>query len=351
MMKIFKYFIFIFIILAGGFLFSYSKGINKAASEDNIEVKFIISTGDGVKKIRNNLFSKKLIKSKLFFDIYVWRNKLAGDFKAGSYRINTSLNIKDIVEKLTRGQIVVDEQEIKIIEGWTINDIAKYFEDKGIASKKDFFDMVGEQMRSKCDNKKLNKETYFLDKFLVLTDKPACRSYEGYLFPDTYKVYKNASLENIISKMFSNLERKITPKMLEDIKKQKKSVYEILTMASVIQKEVRGEKDMKIVSGIFWNRMRDHHPLQSCASLAYILGVNKKVYSIADTKINSPYNTYQNVGLPPGPISNPGLKAIEAAIYPTKTDYYFFLSKSSNGETVFSKNLREHNLNKVKYIK
>ena len=351
MMKFFKYLIYFFVIIFLFFTLNYFKKIDTPASDDSGETNLVVSRGEGVKKIGNNLFSKKLINSKFYFEFYIWQKGLESDFKAGTYNLRKDLNIKEIVEVLVGGETIDEEREIKIIEGWTIFDIANYFENEGMFQREELMELVGFPRVDYRKDKEVKKLENFYEKFDFLDDKPWFYSYEGYLFPDTYEIYKDASLEDIVLKMFSNLGRKLTPKMREDIKKQEKSIFEIITMASIIQKEVRSEKDMRMVSGIFWNRLGDNHPLQSCASLAYILGINKKVYSIEDTKISSPYNTYQNIGLPPGPISNPGLKAIEAAIYPTKTDYYFFLSKSKNGETVFSRTLQEHNLNKAKYIK
>jgi UPF0755 protein len=122
-------------------------------------------------------------------------------------------------------------------------------------------------------------------------------------------------------------------------------------MASIIQKEVTSEADMKTVSGIFWNRIKSGQGLESCATLAYILGVNKPIYSLEDTQIDSPFNTYRNQGLPPAPISNPGAQAIIAAVYPDETDYVFFLSRPDTGETVFSRTYEEHLANKDKYLR
>jgi UPF0755 protein len=116
-----------------------------------------------------------------------------------------------------------------------------------------------------------------------------------------------------------------------------------------VEKEVRSEEDMKTVAGIFWKRVKDEYLLQSCATLAYILGEDKTQYSYEDTQINSVYNTYLNPGLPPGPVSNPGLNAIQASINPEENDYYYFLSDPKTGKTIFSKTLEEHNLNKVRY--
>jgi UPF0755 protein len=108
---------------------------------------------------------------------------------------------------------------------------------------------------------------------------------------------------------------------------------------------------MKIVSGIFWDRIKNGEALGSCATLAYILGVNKPQYSLEDTRIESPYNTYKYRGLPPGPIANPGFNAINAAIYPEFTDYNYFLSDPETGKTIYSRTLDEHNANKYRYLK
>ncbi len=151
--------------------------------------------------------------------------------------------------------------------------------------------------------------------------------------------------------MLNNFDGKLTDEMQNNIAEQDKTIYEIVTMASIIEKEVRTLEDMEIVSGIFWDRIKYGQPLESCATLAYVLGVNKEQYSIEDTKIDSPYNTYRNPGLPPGPICNPGLNAIKAAIYPQYTEYNYFLSRQDTGETVFSKTLEEHNRNKARYLR
>jgi UPF0755 protein len=183
-----------------------------------------------------------------------------------------------------------------------------------------------------------------------LKDAPADADLEGFLFPDTYRVFKNATAEDIVQKLLDNFNDKLTLDLRTDIAKQGKSIFDVITMASIIEKEVKSPEDMKIVSGIFWQRTGDSYPLESCATLAYILGVNKKQYTYEDTKINSPYNTYQNAGLPPGPICNPGLAAIQAAIYPQTTDYHYFLTRPDTGATIFSKTYQEHLRNKAKYL-
>jgi uncharacterized YceG family protein len=164
-----------------------------------------------------------------------------------------------------------------------------------------------------------------------------------------YFFSKKLTSEEIVKKMLNNFDSQLTLELRDEIAKQGKSLEEVVTMASIIEKEVISEKDRKIASGIFWDRIKNGQPLQSCATISYVLGTNKKQYTFEDTRIQSPYNTYLNQGLPPGPICNPGISAIRAAIYPTNTDYNYFLSDPETGNTVFSKTIEEHNSNKVKY--
>jgi UPF0755 protein len=316
---------------------------------NGIEKTFIISSGDGVKKIGSNLQSEGLIKSKTYFEYYVWQIKKGALMQAGVYGLSPKMTIKEIVAVLLAGKTINKEKEITIIPGWTLRDIAGYLADSGIASSSDFYKLAGEPLQNYAGAKKMPAD-YSAD-FSVLADKPKNYGLEGYLFPDTYRIYNDATAEEVIKKMLANLDVKMAPTMRADIKKQGKTAYQIITMASIIEKEVSKNEDMKIVSGIFWGRMKAGQGLESCATLAYILGKNKPVYTLEDTNVESSYNTYRHQGLPPGPICNPSLAAIEAAIYPTETDYNYFLSRPDTGETVFSKTLEEHNRNKQKYLK
>lgn len=232
--------------------------------------------------------------------------------------------------------VPVEEKKITIIEGWNLTAIEKYLEKEGFDFKDSVLDL---------------KAKDFAEDFPLLGEASRSASLEGYFFPDTYRVYASSTLADVTEKALGNFSKKITSEMVADIKKQGRTLPEILTMASIIEKEVKGERDMKIVSGIFWDRIKNGQGLESCATLAYILGENKTQYSEADTKIDSPYNTYRHRGLPPGPIANPGLVAIKAAIYPIYTDYNYFLNRLDNGETVFSRNYQEHLSNKAKYLK
>jgi UPF0755 protein len=226
--------------------------------------------------------------------------------------------------------------KITFPEGWTAKEMSKRLEANGFPGN-DFLNLAQ------------NPTPEILNQFDFLADLPKGRGLEGFLFPDTYFFSKEATAEGIILKMLDNFGRRVSADLRQEALKQKRSLYEVTTMASIIEGEVRSETDRKVVSGIFWKRVKEGRGLQSCATLAYILGENKKQYSFEDTRIQSPYNTYLYKGLPPGPISNPGLAAIEAAVRPAPTDYNYFLSDPKTGKTVFSKTIDEHNANKVKY--
>jgi len=173
---------------------------------------------------------------------------------------------------------------------------------------------------------------------------------EGYLFPDTYYFYKNSSVEDVVKKMSDNFMKRVGEGISKDLLiDSSMRLPNAVIMASILEKEVVSEEDRAIVSGIFWRRIKNNYPLESCATIAYVLGVDKKQYSYEDTRVKSPYNTYINVGFPPAPINNPGLSAIKAALYPKETDYNFFLS-APDGRTIYAKTLDEHNVNKAKYL-
>jgi len=337
------------VMLGAGFL--YWRGINSAVSKTGEDVLFLVSPGESVSQIGENLVKANLIKSEFYFKAYVRWNELEAKLQAGEYVLNPSFSIKKIVKILTGGEFLSKERTIKIIEGWNILEISQYFEREGMFQSEELLELIGFPQVDYRTNKKMPAPKNYAPNFDFLADKPVYYSLEGYLFPDTYRIFKDATLDEIVLKMLDNFDKKLTAEMRAEIARQDKTIYEIITMASLLEKEVRTEEDMKIVSGIFWDRIKNNQPLESCATLAYVLGINKPQYTAEDTKVDSLYNTYQNRGLPPGPISNPGLVAIRAAIYLEDTDYNYFLSRPDTGETDFSETYEEHIKKKAKYFK
>ncbi len=340
-MRSLKIFIIIILFFSFIFYFLYKHNISAPLNENGQEVNFAVRRGEGVKQISHDLYQKHLIKSRFYFELYVWLKGLGNKLQAGVYLLSPKLNIKDIVGILASGKVLSQERDIKIIEGWNIKDINSYLKNKGVFNDDSFLFAAQE---------KIENWPFNFSRPDFLADVPPDAGLEGFLFPDTYRIYNNTKTEDIIFKMLSNFDQKLDKKLRDDIVKQEKTVYEIITMASLIEKEVRDEDDMRIVSGIFWNRIKRGQPLESCATLAYVLGVNKKQYTQADTQVDSPYNTYSHSGLPPGPICNPSLKAIKAAIYPIESNYNYFLTSSRDGRTIFSRTYQEHLRNKAKYL-
>ncbi len=302
---------------------------------------FTITSGQKTASILSDLKEKKLITSSLAVKIYLYRHK---DLKlqAGEYEFKPNTSSRQIIDNLSTGKSLSQEVTILFREGLTAKDMQAELTKNAYLTDNSFLDIAKTPIRNLPPRLTLSS---------FIKDLPSTGTLEGYLFPDTYRLFKNFTAEDLTAKMLDNFEHKLTPELRTAILKSGHTLPEIITMASLLEKEVRTEKDMKIVSGLFWDRIEVGQALQSCASLAYILGVNKVQYTYEDTQIISPYNTYTHRGLPPGPIGNPGLQAINAALYPTKTNYNYFLSRPDTGETVFSRTLDEHNEAKAKYLK
>lgn len=318
-------FLFLFICL---FIFLYQSG------RDTEEQIFIIERGQNLQEIARDLKKAGLIKSKWYFMFYVWIDNKARELQAGQYSLSPSMSTKEIAQKIINGEVIPGWIEVTIPEGFTMKQIEQRLIEKGLVDP--------EQYKPYAVN---------IKQYGFLADRPKDTPLEGYLFPDTYYFDKKATTGDIVKQMLDNFDRKLTSDLREEIRRQGKTIFQIVTMASLLEKEVKSDEDRAIVSGIFWKRLENSYPLESCATIAYILGIDKWRYTIEDTRIESPYNTYINTGLPPTPINNPGLSAIKAAIYPKETDYNFFLTDPETGNTIFSKTFEEHNRNKAKYFK
>ena len=317
----------------------YQRAISQSASKTGENQVFVVRSGESVKEISANLEKAGLIKSSRIFNFYVWLNDLGAKLQAGEYELAPNLSIKKIVDILANGQTINKEMTIKIIEGWAIKDINNYLRKKGITADNEFSRLANQSVPQ-----------WDLNKYDFLKDAPANVGLEGFLFPDTYRIYKDASAVDIIEKMLVNFDRKLTPEMRADIVKSGRTVYEIVIMASIIEKEAASEKDRPIIAGILYKRLTKGMKLEVDSTINYLTGKSDPQVSYVDLNIDSPYNTYKYYGLPPGPICNPGLSALKAAIYPEDSPYLFYLHRQDTGETIFSRTYNEHLHNKAKYL-
>ncbi len=347
--KLIRRIILLLLILAVGMLIFYWSQLSVPLDfSDTEERLFLIKKGQSLFQIASALENQDLIKCKFSFTFHVFLKGKQDNLQAGEYSLSPSMSIADISQKIISGDVA--KETITIPEGWNLRDIAWYFENKGMFQAEELFELVGFPLIDYSKSTDLPRPKDFSSDYDFLIDKLNILNLEGYLFPDTYEINRGDSLEEIVRKMLDNFGEKLTQELRDEISNQGKTIFEIITMASLLEKEVRTLEDKKIVAGVLWKRLKNNIPLQVDATVIYITGKKTTQVSIGETKIDSHYNTYKYRGLPLGPISNPGLESILASIYPETSGYWYYLS-TLEGETIFSRNLEEHNIAKAKYLK
>ena len=323
-----------------------NKKFNTARNiDDKSEVYFEVENGNSISSIARNLEKQGLISKKFYFKLYISLKNSEDGIRADLYKLSPSQSIKEIASTLLAGESTRDN-EITIIEGWTIDQVATEFAE----FKKDFgkSDQSKDELRNEFIQAAEKASDYDYE---FLKNIPKKATLEGYLFPDTYKLSQNSEPKDLIEKMLVNFDKKIDNNLKESVKQRDEDLFEIITLASIVQKEVQTIEDMRSVAGVYYNRLYIGRNLESDVTVNYVTGKNDPTPSYNDTYTDSLYNTYQNEGLPPGPVANPGLMAIEATINPTEHDYYYFLTRLDTGEALFSTRGYEHEAKKEKYLK
>lgn len=341
----FKFTILTFLIFSAVFYFFYWKNINFPLDKKGETVNFVIKNNESSSEIAAQLEKTKIISSKKYFQLYLWKNDLGDKLQAGSYRLSPQMNIQEIADILVQGKIEYNEKQITIIPGWTNFDIENNL------IKKHNFKHEDLKILSTPLKDLTGPFSENLKKFWFLNNLPKNATLEGFLYPDTYNVFENANIEDIILKVLQqgfNRQANLTVK--EEAQKQEMSFYETLILASIVQKESLTKEEMPIVAGIFLNRLRNNIRLQSDATLSYILKDKDAAHDYKATQVDSPFNTYKHKGLPPSPISNPSITAINAVIHPTQTNYLYFLHRLRDGKIFYAQTYEDHLNNKRKYL-
>ena len=332
-----------FLIAAGGVLFfillvayffwalepKAASGGEKAVSFENGFFK--VSKGEGLREIGARLSQKGLIKSIAVFKIYALLSGNAQKFQPGIYEVNAGLSIPQIVKVLTAvGQ---NEVTLTIPEGMTLKDIDTALSSAGVIEKSSLTGFPFDSLKG---------DYPFLS---------GVSSLEGFLFPDTYRFEVSSPVETAARKMLDNFKNKVWTEL-----SAKPDWYDLLILASFLEREVVAFSDRQIVAGILLKRLKLGMPLQVDAALSYlkcngeIKGCENAPVARKDLTLPSPYNTYQRLGWTPTPIANPGEAAVSAALNPAASSYLYYLSAKETGETIFAKTLEEHNRNRVKYL-
>lgn len=281
---------------------------------------FVVERGEGVKNIAARLAGARLIRSSTGFYLLVKFMGIEHNLQAGDFRLNRSMDAKTVARELTHGML---DAWVTTLEGWRIEEVAA----------------------------KLNKELDIPESEFIKVAR------EGYMFPDTYLVPRDATVGAVATLFRSTFDEKVDASLRNAAKKTGLSFSEVITLASVVEREGRSEEDRPVIAGILLKRLKADWPLQADATLQYALGYQteekswwKKRLFDEDKKIDSAYNTYLHSGLPPGPIANPGLSSIRAVIYPKETDYWYYLH-DSDGRAHYARTIEEHNQNSATYLR
>lgn len=326
---LFKWPFFVALFAVGLFLFFITyAGLQlepvAAAGEPGCLVAVNIPQGSSTREIGNILEKAGLIKSSDFFVLYTRYLQREKDLQAGEYNISTKLSLSSILEVIAGGQVVY--HKVTIPEGYTVKQIAGLLSEKGLVDKERFF-------------KAVNSEDFSLP---FLDEDPLCsKKLEGFLFPSTYMVRAGMTETEIVQMMVDRFTEVFSPELKERACKMGLSEKEVITLASLVEKEAKLDQERPLIAGVFLNRLRKGMRLESCATVLYALGEAKEELTYEDLEIDSPYNTYRHQGLPPGPIANPGVASIKAVLYPATTDYLYFVAKG-DGSHYFSRSLEEH---------
>ena len=312
----------IILIVAGLLFFKASLPMSDNTQPQVFEVK----SGMTLKQVSQELFRQKLIRSANAFQAIALIQDKEKLIKVGEYYISPSMLPAEILQRITSGKTVL--HSITIPEGYRITEIANLLEEKDLADKNIFLQQA---------------------KNVELLEGIPTSSLEGYLFPDTYHFGKRTTEAAIINKMVETFkERALKQEFLKRAEDLGFSYHEIITLASLIEKETGKDSERKQISSVFHNRLKKNMLLQTDPTVIYAIDIFDGNIRKRDLNIDSPYNTYRYKGLPPGPIANPGLKSIIAALYPATTSNLYFVSKQ-DGSHKFSATLNEHNRAVQKY--
>jgi UPF0755 protein len=304
---------------------------NRLTSSRSVDPKwhtFEIQKGDTLKKVSSNLKAKGIISHPFLFQMAGRIKGYDGMVRAGEYRLSTSMSALDILEKLKKGEVVT--RVVTIPEGYNLNQIADLLDENGISPRENFL--------------KFARNPQTLEQLGLWVN-----TLEGYLYPDTYRFYRNTPIERVVQVMVDRFWEMVSP-LTEKIEKSHMTLEQIITLASMVEKETGSSNERPIIAGVFINRLRKKMRLESDPTVIY--GIKNFDGNITrnDLKVKTPYNTYVIRGLPAGPIANPGIAAIKAVLEPTGEGFYYFVSKN-DGTHYFSKTLGEHNRAVRKYQK
>lgn len=329
--------------LIGWYLGLRAAEINTPPTTVDAPVRFVVERGETARSIAARLQEEGLITDARLFELYLRYYGLSTRLEAGEFTLRRNMTMPEIARALQQAR--AKEVTITIKEGWRIEEIADYLEEEGVVNSQEFLSLARTP-------EALSPEVR--TRFTFLQALPPGSSLEGYLFPETYRVAVGSDPEVIITRMLETFDERVTPELRGAAAARGYTLHQVVTIASIIERETPFADERPLVSSVYWNRLEGQCPeagtyLQADPTVQYAMGrpgewwwkpPSVEVYK----QVQSPYNTYLYPGLPPGPIANPGLSAIQAAVYPKTTRYCFFVARGDGGH-VFAVTLAEHERN------
>lgn len=326
------------VLIIAGLLLMYGKSAFLAQDQVGSSMRFEVSTSTQA-DLPHALKDADIVDSAFGYRLYMLIDGAASRSKLGVYDVKRGSSYRDIARQLALGP-TRNETQVTIIEGWTMREMSAALEKEEV-DPKEFTRLAG------ASAGKAEMDETLKSQYTFLKDLPNGRSLEGYLFPDTYRVWKDQLPEGLIRKQLGEFERRYKDVEIPAKLAPLETLDDVVILASIVEKEVRDPQDRHHVAGLFLNRLKQGMALQSDATVSYITGSKRSRSTFTDLENRSPYNTYQHRGLPPGPVSSPGATAMEAVLDPDDTDDLYFLTDEA-GKVYYAKTLQEHARNRVK---
>ncbi len=281
------------------------------------------------------LEEKGLIRNARVYRYYLAYHKVSNRLQAGKYRFVTGTPVEEITRDLVSGNVFRETVKVTIPEGYRVEQIVARLEEAGLGSRKRFLQLIQEHDFSQFP--------FVRD---IPADAPIKVRLEGYLFPDTYEFEKESDEVAILSRMLERFAQELTPQRQERLRQLGLNVHQWVTLASLVEREAKVDAERPIIAGVIWNRIHENWLLQIDATVQYIFGQPKERLTYRDLEIDDPYNTYLYEGLPPGPIGAPGVRSLEAVLYPQDHHYFFYVTKKDGtDEHYFAETHAEHERN------
>jgi UPF0755 protein len=314
--------------------------LDSARDDEARSVYFVIESGEAVDSIADRLHDEGLIRSPGYFRLRIRLSGAGDNIVAGRYRLDTAMSTSQIITVITsEDAALAQEIQVRFVEGWRTEQIAEQLVEVGLLQST-------EQFMTATQDPKWN------DEFSFLHSRPSGVALEGYLFPDTYNFRMDSSTDDIIERMLATFEERVTPEMIAQADALGMTLHQVITVASIVEREAVDPSERPVIASVYYNRLARGMPLAADPTIQFQVGTAAvewwPVLSNADLQQDGRYNTYLNPGLPPGPICNPSLASIQAALQPEQTEYLFFVA-TGDGTHAFALTAEEHQANVEKY--